>query len=320
MAQKRKKAKKQDRLAEGRPGARRPKKPRKLKRPVKQRKMQTKGSRAKKRRKQSWKAFSPEAIAQLWDKVRKPEWECICLYCVNLAWPQRLYRWHVQTPGEKPPLPVCVHHVDSPGAPREVHPGGTCPNFRGKPKPAVRGQPPEPPPGIKYIPLTRRLWATVDEADFDRLNKHHWYASPSGGGKMYARRNTKKGTILMHREVIHAPAGKAVDHKNRQTLDNRADNLRPCLAAQNEYNKGPRGKRSQYKGVYPDGDKWYAIIKHKGITYYLGTFESEIAAAKARDRKAYELEGEFAYLNFPEDFRPKGSRESKAKRNSGGSP
>jgi len=28
----------------------------------------------------------------------------------------------------------------------------------------------------------------------------------------------------------------------------------------------------------------------------------EVRAAKARDRKAYELEGEHAYLNFPEDF------------------
>jgi hypothetical protein len=27
-----------------------------------------------------------------------------------------------------------------------------------------------------------------------------------------------------------------------------------------------------------------------------------IEAAKARDRKAYELHGRFAYLNFPEDY------------------
>jgi hypothetical protein len=296
MAKKRKKAKKQKRLEEERP-----EKKRKTK----------KEPRAKKHHKENWDEFSPEAIHKLWDEVRRPEWDRICLYCVNLAWPQRLDHWHV--PGGKVPLPVCVHHVDAPGMPREVHPGGTCPNFRGKPKPAMHGQPPEPPPGVKYIPLTRGLWATVDEADFDRLNKHHWYASPSGGGKMYARRNTKKGTVLMHREVIHAPQGKAVDHKNHQTLDNRACNLRPCTAAQNEYNKRPRGKRSKYKGVYPDGDKWYAMIKHKGVTYYLGTFDDEVEAAKARDRKAYELEGEFAYLNFPEDFPPQGPPGPKAK-------
>jgi hypothetical protein len=263
--------------------------------------------------KENWEEFTPEAIQKLWDEIRPPEWDRVCLACVNLAWPQRRYEWHAQTPGGKPPLPVCVHHADAPGVPREVHPEGTCPNFRAKPKPPVRGQPPQPPPGIQYIPLTRRLWATVAEADFDRLNQHHWYASPSGGGKMYARRNTKKGTILMHREVMHAPAGMVVDHKNGQTLDNRPCNLRVCTPAENQYNKPPRGKRSQYKGVYPDGDKWYAMIKHKGETHYLGMFDDEVEAAKARDHKAYELEGEFAYLNFPEEFPPHRRRKPGAK-------
>jgi hypothetical protein len=110
----------------------------------------------------------------------------------------------------------------------------------------------------------------------------------------------------MHREIMHAPDGMVVDHKNRNGIDNRPDNLRVCTPAQNEYNKAPRGKRSRFKGVYPDGDKWYAMIKHKGETYYLGTFDDEVEAAKARDRKAYELEGEYAYLNFPEDFQHKG--------------
>jgi len=36
--------------------------------------------------------------------------------------------------------------------------------------------------------------------------------------------------------------------------------------------------------------------------YHLGSFVDEIEAAKARDRKAYELCGDFAYLNFPEDL------------------
>ena len=37
-------------------------------------------------------------------------------------------------------------------------------------------------------------------------------------------------------------------------------------------------------------------------TIYLGLFDDEAEAAKARDRKAYELAGEFAYLNFPDEI------------------
>ena len=50
------------------------------------------------------------------------------------------------------------------------------------------------------------------------------------------------------------------------------------------------------------GDKWVARIRSHGKVYYLGFFDDEVEAAKARDRKAYELHGKFAYLNFPEDF------------------
>jgi hypothetical protein len=44
------------------------------------------------------------------------------------------------------------------------------------------------------------------------------------------------------------------------------------------------------------------------VTYLPGTFDDEVEAAKARGRKAYELEGELAYLNFPEEIRAEFSR------------
>jgi hypothetical protein len=55
-------------------------------------------------------------------------------------------------------------------------------------------------------------------------------------------------------------------------------------------------------GVGRQRDKWVARIEVRGKRYHIGTFDDEVAAAKARDRKAYELHGEYAYLNFPEDF------------------
>jgi len=40
-----------------------------------------------------------------------------------------------------------------------------------------------------------------------------------------------------------------------------------------------------------------------GHRYYLGPLDTEIEAAQARDRKALELFGEFAWLNFPPESR-----------------
>jgi len=60
--------------------------------------------------------------------------------------------------------------------------------------------------------------------------------------------------------------------------------------------------------VYPKGNKWRAGITHRGKQYYLGLFDDPVAAAKARDRKAYEFHGPHAYLNFPEDLRRPGRK------------
>ncbi len=51
-------------------------------------------------------------------------------------------------------------------------------------------------------------------------------------------------------------------------------------------------------GVGPRG----AAARHQGRRFHVGTFDDEVEAAKARDRKAYELAGEFAYLNFPDEI------------------
>lgn len=61
---------------------------------------------------------------------------------------------------------------------------------------------------------------------------------------------------------------------------------------------------SQFLGVYQPAsmpDKWFARIKGNDKHVYLGPFDDEVEAARARDRAAIELHGEFAFLNFPEE-------------------
>jgi hypothetical protein len=84
-------------------------------------------------------------------------------------------------------------------------------------------------------------------------------------------------------------------------------NKRCCSNCMNLRRRKRPGAPSQYVGVYPYKDrpgKWYVKVQCRGEATNLGPFDSDIAAARARDRKARELFGEFARLNFPEDYPP----------------
>lgn len=94
-----------------------------------------------------------------------------------------------------------------------------------------------------------------------------------------------------------------VDHINRNSLDNRRMNLRIANKSTNAMNSKKRiGKlTSKYKGVSfrKDRNKYRAYITYKQKTFNLGHFTEENDAARAYDKKALILFGEFALLNFP---------------------
>jgi hypothetical protein len=104
---------------------------------------------------------------------------------------------------------------------------------------------------------------------------------------------------LAHRLVFMYHKGfvpKEIDHINRIKSDNRIENLRASTRSQNMANKTKKsGFLSKYKGVTISSDgKYQVTVKRE----YIGVFENEIDAAKAYDKVAKELFGEFAYLNF----------------------
>ncbi len=158
--------------------------------------------------------------------------------------------------------------------------------------------------GVKEIRLTRGKVALVDEEDFDELNKYKWSAFKHRN-TFYAVRNVRgKPLLRMHRVIMGDVKGVIYDHINGDGLDNRKSNLRIATAQQNNMNRIPRkGCSSKYKGVSwnKPNKKWLCILGHNYKNTYLGSFDDEEECARAYDKKAKELFGEFARLNFPEE-------------------
>jgi len=234
--------------------------------------------------------------------AEKPQPSCYdCVFCLSNAG-----LWLRTLTSGFPVAGMCANHPATPGQLREVPHDGPCRNFR--PRPGFgRVEPPEPPSeDVRYIPLTRGLHALVDARNYEWLSRYKWSVHDAGKGKtQYAVRGCKGRKVFMHREIMKPPPGMVVDHINRNGLDNREANMRNCTRLQNLQNRYWDAGRSQYRGVSPVGDKWQAVVGYHGETIHLGLFDDEVEAAKARDRKAYELAGPFAYLNFPEEIQRK---------------
>jgi len=162
---------------------------------------------------------------------------------------------------------------------------------------------------MKKIPLSQDKFALVDDSDYERLSQYKWYASKHRNN-FYAVRdiweNGKKGkTIRMHREVLGLSRNgeELADHKNRNTLDNRKNNLRKANHSLNNRNCNLRKNNSSgYTGVdwVPKCKKWRAHISINKKWVSCGHYLTAIDAAIAYDRASLKYCGEKVYLNFPD--------------------
>jgi hypothetical protein len=166
---------------------------------------------------------------------------------------------------------------------------------------------------LKYGYTYRRIflgegeWTIVEPEDYYRFRDFRWCVS-GNGTSYYAVRNAKTGPfrtkmVSLHRGIMNPPDGLLVDHRNRDSLDNRRVNLRIATQSQNMQNRRKKpNASSRFIGVCFKKNEylWVAQIKYKKKRLWLGRFDNEVDAAKAYDRAAKQYHGEFARLNFSE--------------------
>jgi len=163
---------------------------------------------------------------------------------------------------------------------------------------------------MKEISLTRGRSALVDDKDFDELNKSNWHYHVNGRGVGAACRAIKIAkykykTQSMASYLLQPAQGYIVDHIDNNPLNNQRSNLRVCTPRNNNLNcaKFDPSTSSKFIGVSwgKSLKKWTACAWINGKSVYLGVFNDETEAAKARDALVLEHRGEFAKLNFSKE-------------------
>ena len=140
------------------------------------------------------------------------------------------------------------------------------------------------------------LWSTntneeiyFDLEDADKILQYCWNVSPQG----YAVTNIDKTRVTMHKFLGY----KNHDHKNRNKLDNRKQNLRCCTEQENNMNKSkPSNNTTGIIGVTyrKDMDKFQVQLGLNNKCIYLGIYSDIVDAIEARLKAESKYFGEFA--------------------------
>ena len=166
---------------------------------------------------------------------------------------------------------------------------------------------------MKKIPLTKGMFAIVDDEDFDFLNRIDWYASEiksTYSKSFYPAHKNGDGIILMNKLLVKGKNGYLYHAKNGDTLDCRKENIilvpKHTVSHKSKIRTLQKGKAvtSKYKGVCRASLKstkgkirFVASIKKDKKLYHLGTYKTEEEAGLAYNKKAKELYGDIAFQN-----------------------
>lgn len=153
--------------------------------------------------------------------------------------------------------------------------------------------------------------ALIDTEDYEWLSRYAWH-----NVKGYAYRGIHlprldggqdRISIAMHTDIMQPPQGKEIHHINNNKRDNRKVNLQICTRSEHvlidrrgQHTQGVKHANtiSSYVGVTRNRNnstKWTARFRG-----YIGSYTTEIEAAKAYDARAIEIYGPNARVNFPD--------------------
>ena len=140
------------------------------------------------------------------------------------------------------------------------------------------------------VKLSQNKYAIIDKDGYDKIKKYRWCARKHH--KTFYAVNGKT-QILMHQVIFPVPKGFETDHKNRNGLDNRTDNLRPATTSQNGFNKSLCSRNvTGITGVSFNikKRKWQARICVSGTPIFLGLFlcfKKAVNARKIAEKKMF---------------------------------
>ena len=142
-----------------------------------------------------------------------------------------------------------------------------------------------------------------DLEDYDKIKDYTWghssqhnkpdgYLTTTVENRIDGKRKAK--TIFFHKKVVDYPI---VDHKNRNKLDNRKENLRNATSSENSTNVGLKSNNTSGfigVGLFKKSQKWYARINVDKVRIFLGQYSSKEDAIIARLKAEKQYYGEFA--------------------------
>lgn len=164
---------------------------------------------------------------------------------------------------------------------------------------------------LRFDPLTGKIWWAKQnqsgrprqlDVPLGKLNRDGYLAFDI---RLPGSLKTKK--LLNHRVGWFLYYGvwpeSFLDHVNGERVDNKIANLRNATMKQNNQNRrGYSKSSSSYKGVSWEQNRfWKASIYDCGSNKRLGNFVLEEDAARAYDKAAKLIFGDFARLNFKDE-------------------